>query len=133
MFAFPKNTFQLVLASDGTASYALFLYDDIEWSQADFRVNPLGNGGRGSDGEIGNVGSGETGGSGDSSGIGGSGGSGGIGGSGMTGGGSGDSGGNVDPIRLAFLHVKQSHSIYHTLMHNEAYVFLRGGAIVWGA
>lgn len=31
-----------MLASDGESSYALFLYDDIQWSQADLRSSGSG-------------------------------------------------------------------------------------------
>ena len=36
-----QNTFQVVLASDGVSSYALFLYADIQWSKTD---SPIGSG-----------------------------------------------------------------------------------------
>lgn len=32
-----QNTFQTILATDGTSSYAILLYDHIQWFQADFR------------------------------------------------------------------------------------------------
>lgn len=34
MSLFLQNTFQMVLATDGSLSYALILYTDIQWSQS---------------------------------------------------------------------------------------------------
>lgn len=44
---FLQNTFQVVLASDGESSYTLFLYDVLQWSQADLRVGSGGSSGSG--------------------------------------------------------------------------------------
>ena len=45
-----QNTFQTILATDGTSSYAILLYDHIQWFQADFRSGSASASGSGSGG-----------------------------------------------------------------------------------
>ena len=35
VYVFQNNTFQAVLASNSTASYVFFLYDNLEWTNTD--------------------------------------------------------------------------------------------------
>lgn len=39
------NTFQCILASDGDKSFALFIYDDIQWTTGDASEGMFGTGG----------------------------------------------------------------------------------------